>query len=69
MTLKERIENFENAIILGCDYKEKLLSLKNIEADLLCYQRLGTPSWRINWAREEIKRIRIWLLEEIQGQA
>ena len=68
MTLTARIQSIENGITLNPadNYEYELNALSGTESDLPVYRYMGTPVYKIVQAKEDIARIRAWILAEIE---
>jgi hypothetical protein len=69
MTVIQRIQSIDNHLTINPadNYESELTALKGVEGDLPVYQHMGTPVWKIQEAKQEIKRIRAWIKEELEN--
>lgn len=64
---EHRIQSISDNMTIKSDYSEELDKLNGIESDLSVMRFYGAPAWRVSDAKNEIKRIKNWISEELQS--
>lgn len=63
MNPNERLEQIAENLFDG-DLQRALQDIEGVENDLPVYRTMNTPIWKIQSAKNEIKRLRDWIAEE-----